>query len=37
MKIKVKGGLLFSSCYVKLNSLLINGGQENTLTNFPVV
>lgn len=30
MKIKVKGGLLFSSCYVKLNSLLINGGQENT-------
>lgn len=30
MKIKVKGRLLFSSCYVKLKSLLINECQENT-------
>lgn len=30
MKTKVKGRLLFSSCYVKLNSLLIIECQENT-------
>lgn len=34
MKIKVKGRLLFSSCYVNLNSLLINECQENTYYQF---